>query len=156
WLKTALESLLEGVVCEQFQQLVKDWVKLELSYGSLAPQTKLSSGGGRPQDIGLWMKHRRMNSYSPGHMEDMESFASSWWGWWSHLNPAWRIEKKELLHDVTEGDWSCLRCPGQNGLWSVLICLRWWLIKEVGVTAKEGSVEWHLAVKDVNVAVSML
>ncbi|KAJ3716226.1 hypothetical protein C8R42DRAFT_725421 [Lentinula raphanica] len=52
--------------------------------------------------------------------------------WWSVINPAWR-ERDAEWHIVPqgqgEGSWDGIHRPGQCGMVTVLLCLRWWFLR---------------------------
>ncbi|KAJ3720669.1 hypothetical protein C8R42DRAFT_643050 [Lentinula raphanica] len=79
-------------------------------YGSDADPVNLSWVG-RPGDVKLWIKNYRKPSYRPSLISSSDSFSKQLIAWWSRL----------------VGD---LRAPGINGLYSVLICLSWWILED--------------------------
>ncbi|THU89155.1 hypothetical protein K435DRAFT_561964, partial [Dendrothele bispora CBS 962.96] len=72
--------------------------------------------------------------------------------WWNQLMPDWRrleegsaeLEERRWKREV-EGGWGDLVMPGNNGLYSILACMRWWLKMEVD--PEEGEEELYLTAK---------
>ncbi|THU78628.1 hypothetical protein K435DRAFT_887023 [Dendrothele bispora CBS 962.96] len=70
--------------------------------------------------------------------------------WWNELMPDWRklekdskeLEDRDWKREIG-GSWGGLVMPGNNGLYSIVACLRWWLLMEVDFVEVEG-VEVHL------------
>jgi hypothetical protein len=60
-------------------------------------------------------------------------FATVWWTWWESLQPSWRTQDSwPLSHHVPlDEDWSGLHRGGINGLFIVLMCLSWWVSKDL-------------------------
>ncbi|KAJ3756795.1 hypothetical protein EV360DRAFT_84631 [Lentinula raphanica] len=110
WLSVAQETLLDKLDNQAFRLVVGTFVRLEVLYGSDADPVNLSWVG-RPGDVKLWIKNYRKPSYRPSLISSSDSFSKQLIAWWSRL----------------VGD---LRAPGINGLYSVLICLRWWILEE--------------------------
>ncbi|SJL02900.1 uncharacterized protein ARMOST_06241 [Armillaria ostoyae] len=63
--------------------------------------------------------------------KDLRTLGDAWWTWWKALQPDWHgvenvIGPLEPRHTMGEGNWGVLWHPGMNGLFTVLICLKWW------------------------------
>ena len=74
--------------------------------------------------------------------------------WWARINPTWRTSPTAAgaafaLRRV-DGDWSCMLCTGQNGLISVVKCMKWWweMIGEVDEQPGDRD-KWRAAAADV-------
>lgn len=156
WLRDASVILLDEIDIPRWKYLVRALIELEVSYGN--SKTKTLGAKGRPKDVGLWIKNYRSASYSPEHIRDVLTFASEYLVWWKNVNPGWRkvSQGAELSYSAEGESWEDLKSPGINGLYSVLICLKWWAKAE----QREGQVipgkAWCDAVYDVQFAISGL
>lgn len=68
----------------------------------------------------------------------VNSFATSWEGWYTHLQPDWRIETladddadgmsltRDPPEDAVISDWPELKKGSQNGFFLLLLSLGWW------------------------------
>ncbi|KAE9382791.1 hypothetical protein BT96DRAFT_791358, partial [Gymnopus androsaceus JB14] len=76
-------------------------------------------------------------------------FGEQWWTWWSTICLAW-WECNEMGRIMAcgagEGNWDVFEWPGQSGLLSILVCLRWWFLHTNSDAEREGLL---LALKDV-------
>ncbi|KAJ3761530.1 hypothetical protein EV360DRAFT_67813 [Lentinula raphanica] len=110
WLSLARKTLLDGLENQVFHALVDSFVELEVLYSSGADPINLSWVG-RPGDVKLWIKNYQKITYTPSLISSSQSFSMEVISWWKNL----------------VGN---LRAPGINGLYSVLICIRWWILEE--------------------------
>ncbi|THV03258.1 hypothetical protein K435DRAFT_651832, partial [Dendrothele bispora CBS 962.96] len=53
--------------------------------------------------------------------------------WWNTMQPEWRVLEQGALD---KGEWGQLKCPGINGLYSMMACLRWWAVREISEGGK--------------------
>ncbi|TRM56367.1 hypothetical protein BD626DRAFT_414108, partial [Schizophyllum amplum] len=108
----------------------------------------------RPAEVGAWKQRARSTKYkpvAPKKKSDVDDwicdFKDAIWAWWSDINPSWRErDKGRVVPCRGEGDFSGLCCTGQNGLLSVLKCLKWLFDME---KAPNGSEDWRTLVDDV-------
>ncbi|KAF8184374.1 hypothetical protein K438DRAFT_1598376, partial [Mycena galopus ATCC 62051] len=94
-----------------------------------------------PKAVGMWVKNARKGVPNIGTAEQMEG---EWWAWWRKINPGWRLSDNGDLVQNHDGPFDVLKCPGQNGFLSIMVCLKWW----------HGSMEvpsdtWNGAIADV-------
>ncbi|KAJ6455131.1 hypothetical protein C8R47DRAFT_949050, partial [Mycena vitilis] len=131
--------LLKADYGEQWAGLVGAWWQLEKASGFVCNNPTPHDPTGRPKEIGFWVKAARKSKYKVC----LETFPQIWWGWWTFINPAWRVREGKLVRDG-EGSWEDLRCPGQNGFLNVVVCLQWWR-----ASLETPSEDWIRAVDDV-------
>ncbi|KAJ6630398.1 hypothetical protein B0H10DRAFT_1939157 [Mycena sp. CBHHK59/15] len=121
WAEVAKKMLLEGGMGGEWESMTK-------TYPTGLP----------PKEVGVWVKNARKGVPKIS----VETFPKEWWGWWTRINPGWRVSNGVLGRDG-DGNWDDLRCPGQNGFLNVIMCLKWWH------AALEGeSEDWKRAVDD--------
>ncbi|KAE9400060.1 hypothetical protein BT96DRAFT_777092, partial [Gymnopus androsaceus JB14] len=106
----------------------------------------------RPDAVQWWSRNAKPAKRIPP--EDMlgsvENFSSSWWKWWSVINPSWRehdFEGRIVVGGDGTGDWAAFNQPGQCGMLTVLNCLFWWWSAIRG--SKEQLSLWNAGLKDV-------
>ncbi|KAJ7728989.1 hypothetical protein B0H14DRAFT_2409818 [Mycena olivaceomarginata] len=132
--------LLDGVgMGPDWEQLVERWWMLEERW-KFATSTKSHPTKDRPAAVAVWVKNARKGMPDIGTPEVMER---GWWAWWKAINPEWRLRDGELIQEGN-GSWTVLRCPGQNGLLNVVVCLKWWYC-----AMETPSDAWKSAVLDV-------
>lgn len=84
----------------------------------------------RPTEYNVWL-HR---SRKWDEMPDIDAmltpqYSSMWWSWWKTLQPAWRaLSLTQDLRGTRGFDWSQTRKGSQNGLFTVILTLGWWLL----------------------------
>ncbi|KAL1741831.1 hypothetical protein HDZ31DRAFT_44591, partial [Schizophyllum fasciatum] len=126
------------------------------------------SSKGRPPDVYHWIQRARSTGYKPDLTKDQrkgetekvaasvafDKFRHDMRIWWAHINPTWRTSPTAAgtafaLRRV-DGDWCCMHCTGQNGLISVVKCMKWWweMIGEVDEQPGDRN-EWRAAADDV-------
>ncbi|KAF8169308.1 hypothetical protein K438DRAFT_1552107, partial [Mycena galopus ATCC 62051] len=100
--------------------LVRQWFLREEGKGFITPvkghSTKL-----RPAQVEAWVQRARNGVPD---IKDVLAFAAEWAVWWEDINPPWRKGSHPM--PKTDGDWTVMNLPGQNGFLNVLICLKWW------------------------------
>ncbi|KAE9403686.1 hypothetical protein BT96DRAFT_814696, partial [Gymnopus androsaceus JB14] len=132
----------------EWSNAMKAWVVLERAYGFSNPNGAKSAypAEGCPAIVRDWFKNRKMvclvmvKDYG-----GVAEFGEQWWTWWSTICPAW-WEHNEMGRIVAcgagEGNWDVFEWPGQSGLLSVLVCLRWWFLHaNLMLNMKDRS--WH-------------
>ncbi|KAJ6504285.1 hypothetical protein C8R47DRAFT_1248391 [Mycena vitilis] len=133
-----------------WDELTKVWWKWEESreFGS----GKSLSSTGRPAEVSWWIQRARKPSPT---IDDLSLFRRQWNTWWVFLNPAWRAAGSSgaALRREEGRDWECLKEPGVNGLYTVLICLKWW---KAALDAGKEDAEWDEAVSDVTWAIQQI
>ncbi|KAF9004095.1 hypothetical protein BDZ89DRAFT_1239018 [Hymenopellis radicata] len=86
--------------------------------------------------LNLWTRVEGLARFRLGKRRpwDLKKFATDFWRWWVHVQPAWRDVAgldgpltEEHRPDPAGRDWGELRqAKGRNGLASVIACLHWW------------------------------
>ncbi|KAI0739829.1 hypothetical protein C8Q80DRAFT_1222092 [Daedaleopsis nitida] len=93
---------------------------------------------------GLGVLWRNLNKFPK--IADEATFAERWWKWWGGLQPAWRSWDSQGRPTIGgEGDWECLKKPGQNGMLIALLAPTWWR----GITTDATRGSWEEAVNNV-------
>ncbi|EEB88825.1 hypothetical protein MPER_13160 [Moniliophthora perniciosa FA553] len=147
WAAKMMTYLLTDVVGSDWTNGVEAWLAMEDSYGFQSSTQTLPTEN-RPTAIAWWTKRARTNKANPPTTEHCD-FGQSVITWWDSMMPSWRTRDENGCWAQTgEGDWGVLCCPGQNGLLSVLACLRWWLIAEGG-DVENASALWRSLFSDV-------
>ncbi|PPQ77572.1 hypothetical protein CVT26_006110 [Gymnopilus dilepis] len=146
WFENALLMLQDVSLGSKWSSLLHAWANFEME-AEFQENGKLGTQD-RPVCIGEWIQRRRSTTWRPTfNVEEVEFKFNKWW---TSLQPGWRVLGGEIQHSVTEGDWSFLRKPGLNGLFSVLVALFYWgLVVE---KASENHKRWVKAVDDVHLA----
>ncbi|KAJ7601428.1 hypothetical protein DFH06DRAFT_1154134 [Mycena polygramma] len=133
-----------------WDELTNVWWKWEesKSFGS----GKSLSNTGRPGEVTWWIQRARKPSPT---IDDLSLFKRQWNEWWAFLNPAWRAAESRggALRREEGQDWECLKEPGVNGMYTVLICLKWW---KAALDAGKEDAEWDEAVSDVTWAIQQM
>jgi hypothetical protein len=92
-----------------------------------------------------WIRSKRKNS-AP-NIVDIEAFAESYLSWWLSLQPEWRtgnsdvggfksIESVSLMVEAPgDEEWQILCKGGSAGIYTIVVALSWWLLKE-GLSAR--------------------
>ncbi|KAK7434804.1 hypothetical protein VKT23_019991 [Stygiomarasmius scandens] len=140
WAMKAYKQLQLNVKASVWPKAVTLWAKLQEIYDWENP-LKCMDIQQRPACIAKWQKAHRLD---PPHPESQNTavFSKQLIDWWKSINPA---SRRSLIKEG-EHDLSCLHAPGQNGLYLVLLGLRWWYIN-VGID--EGTEEWRKIVADI-------
>ncbi|TRM55253.1 hypothetical protein BD626DRAFT_376750, partial [Schizophyllum amplum] len=108
------------------------------------------SSDARPEYVDAWIQRARSLTYKP-KLEGFDQFRLDMKNWWRVVNPEWR-DRSSVGFALGRGDgnFSCLYCPGTNGLVSFVKCLQWWWDAFERVDEAEGDrKEWRAAVDDV-------
>ncbi|KAH7903436.1 hypothetical protein BJ138DRAFT_1020632, partial [Hygrophoropsis aurantiaca] len=152
WFEKALAylvdtSLPEPSLPEQYTSLTAKYLEFEASSQFAGSGSALSTKN-RPQEVGWWIARKRLARPAI----NLKTFAPGWWAWWVSLQPDWRqihapTRQKQFHCDRNDGDWTTLDQPGQNGILSVIACLKWWASAGDGKGATTG--HWQDAVEDV-------
>ncbi|KAL1751669.1 hypothetical protein FB107DRAFT_184351, partial [Schizophyllum commune] len=117
-------------------RLLTAWATYEqaTSYGSRisARSARLDAAGCRPKEVSAWIANGRWRSLgcepSKKGGRFAFSFMNAWWAWYVKLSPEWREETEDgrLEEFSTFGaDAPKLDIPGNNGVLSLLIGLKW-------------------------------
>ncbi|KAH7904782.1 hypothetical protein BJ138DRAFT_1018631, partial [Hygrophoropsis aurantiaca] len=131
-----------------YTALLSTYVQLESEAFGTSGSTLSSKS--RPKEVLWWIARKRIPQPAP---LDVDTFAQAWWTWWQLLQPEWRTvsipSKRKPVPPQDhrdQGDWSVLDQPGQNGLLSVIACIKWWGAAKGG----QGHTDkrWHAAVED--------
>ncbi len=150
WLVKALHMFEEPGLDKRWVELVQVWISFEQNESYLEVG-KLSSKN-RPAVVGQWIARARSSTWRP-NISDLCAFEDQFRQWWLNIQPPWRVSDGMLLKDSVDGDWGSLRCPGLNGIYSVLAALLYW-----GLAAKKlaNKKAWVAAVQDCQVVLRHL
>ncbi|KAF9536463.1 hypothetical protein CPC08DRAFT_731593, partial [Agrocybe pediades] len=141
WLKKSLQLLQSKDLGPRWTILLEDWQKFEQLHG-FSGDLKLKATS-RPSIIGDWIQRARSVSWDPP-IPNVAQFGGQMSTWWTALQPSWRLDGNgELDFTLTNGNWDCLRAPGQNGLLSVIAGLFFWGVK--CQNAKKSATQEHWA-----------
>ncbi|KAI0069654.1 hypothetical protein K474DRAFT_1569359, partial [Panus rudis PR-1116 ss-1] len=117
-----------------WDQITDDWVQFELACGLVKDKkSPRMSTSQRPSEITTWIRYKRAIDYVPEvQATRLPVFRSNMVAWWKNLQPAWRVENTTELpflqpaDSLETYDWSCLMCPGSNGILNVLLGIVLW------------------------------
>ncbi|THU80354.1 hypothetical protein K435DRAFT_583641, partial [Dendrothele bispora CBS 962.96] len=149
-----------SVYGDLWEDAVNVLVSLESVYGFQTSHKSLSRTS-RPPAVKHWVEGGRKQAI-PTVIQGTkpDAFEPEVVGWWNQLQPDWRtlaagsteLEGGKWTREV-KGDWKALRQPGINGLYSVLACMKWWLLlqhKDLDeVDANKASFAWDFVLKDI-------
>ncbi|KAK7045901.1 SERTA domain-containing protein 3 [Paramarasmius palmivorus] len=148
WMCQMKTFLLSGVSSPEWVQSVGIWEELERGYGFVNTCQTLPTEA-RPDAVLFWTKRARKFTGLPPDVE-VSGFGQRVVLWWNSMMPGWRTRSADGHWERSgEGDWGALRCPGQNGLLSIMACLRWWLIKDSKASVREADSSWQALFADV-------
>ena len=81
----------------------------------------------RPAQVTKWVNNGRKYDSQPDVSRELKSFVTSWWKWWTLLQPPSRQNGAKLSREVANGEsWHEICKGSQNGLFTVVLCLAWW------------------------------
>ncbi|THV01342.1 hypothetical protein K435DRAFT_573840, partial [Dendrothele bispora CBS 962.96] len=158
WAQDMETYLLERPDNDSYKALVAELVDLESSYG-FESSTKSLSTKGRPDAVHHWIARKRKEQL-PGNgsiwkASDMQGGILDWW---NSLMPDWRqlgrgsneLRNYGWVQEV-KGSWGDLRHPGVNGLYSLIACMKWWLLLvfQEQEDSEEVPKEWQLMRTDI-------
>ncbi|KAJ3484610.1 hypothetical protein NLJ89_g11966 [Agrocybe chaxingu] len=126
-----------------WSRLLQEWLAIKAKG---FPDKKKVSSTGRPEAVRLWIDRGCSVTYRPT-IANLKAYERTFNTWWATLQPTWRIRNGEVAQDLVDGDWSCLRKGGVNGLQSVLAALFFWGIP-VHRRAAPAQRAWNAAVED--------
>ncbi|THU76695.1 hypothetical protein K435DRAFT_569130, partial [Dendrothele bispora CBS 962.96] len=141
------------VIGDDWVDAVDTLVSLEAAYGFKQNMKSLPTTK-RPPAVEHWVGRGRVQTVpGPLHSVTPKDFEKELKIWWNELMPVWRKVGTEELEGCewkkkAEGDWCLLKMPGNNGLYSILACMRWWLLMEEHQTAKASSA-WKQMLEEV-------
>jgi hypothetical protein len=151
WFSTFQKKFLEKDLGMEWKDLVSSWVSFEEK--SRNSDVRRLSAAGRPKVVGMWIARKRTTTFLP-NISSLEDYESEFYGWWKNLQPTWRISNGKVDKAVSRGDWDCLRCPGVNGVISVVVALFYWGLASDGKLAHRKA--WITAVEDCVTVFSLL
>ena len=151
WFSTFQTKFLEKDLGVEWKDLVSSWVSFEEK--SRNAEVRRLSAAGRPKVVGMWIARRRTTTFLP-NISSLKDYESEFNGWWKNLQPTWRISNDKVDKAVSRGDWNCLRCPGVNGVISVVVALFYWGLASDGKLAHHKA--WIEAVEDCATVFSLL
>ncbi|KAJ3494137.1 hypothetical protein NLJ89_g10871 [Agrocybe chaxingu] len=144
WLESAIAMLQKEDLGDKWRDLLEDWTTFEQreEYKTI----RILSSTHRPPCIQDWIRRARSATYRPD-IPDVKQYGKDVERWWATLQPAWRRGRDgKIISDSFDGDWTALRRPGINGLYSVWAALFYWGINTEGnATARA---RWLRAVQD--------
>ncbi|THU87065.1 hypothetical protein K435DRAFT_586568, partial [Dendrothele bispora CBS 962.96] len=136
----------------EWENAIDSLVTLEAAF-KFKDSRKSISTTSRPDAVGAWIKSARKDSL-PKEIKGTEpmTFGNAVLEWWNAAQPEWRGLMEE---DLTEGgwprevrgQWGKLRCPGVNGMYSIIACMRWWGMLSCQAE-KTPSNLWKMALED--------
>ncbi|KAJ3711801.1 hypothetical protein C8R42DRAFT_728485 [Lentinula raphanica] len=123
----------------QWNKALSALVTLERSYDFRDPSGKgaafSAAKGVRPPLVEWYFKNRKNVETTLKHHFDglsVQTLGDDLGKWWSVINPEWR-ERDNQGRIVTGGDgegtWDGIHKPGQCGMVTVLLCVRWWYLR---------------------------
>jgi hypothetical protein len=136
--------------------IIQMWLEYEalLGYPDDPRKNRLTNKS-RPQHVYDWMQRHRIWDKAPP-IDKASEFGALWKGWWSVLQPNWRVmdswplsregDVKESWHDLMKG--------GGNGFVLILLSLSWWMMREKDET--RATVESSVAFEDVEWALQQM
>jgi hypothetical protein len=151
WAVKMKNYLLHDMAGSEWLDAVDSLVRLEAFYG-FKTHTKTLPTTHRPSFIGPWVNDARKDLF-PTLVQQVpyDQFLPMFKVWWNDLQPEWgRYERGDWKRWV-EGDWGSLRCPGNNGMYTVMAFMSWWLRKHQNFRGSSvtASPEWKLMLSDV-------
>ncbi|KAJ7825522.1 hypothetical protein B0H13DRAFT_1657908 [Mycena leptocephala] len=150
WFRHGFGEISREDIGELYEGLLEAYVQLEKHYGFVTKQKGVSREG-RPTQVDDWVKDGRGRTMQLRPIGDLNSFETSWWRWWTSLQPewrgAWRGRTTTGTAVVLGAQWEKLAFPGQNGMLSVVATLYWWGCTEQ-VRGMPPSNGWQEAITD--------
>ncbi|KAL0945683.1 hypothetical protein HGRIS_014834 [Hohenbuehelia grisea] len=129
----------------RWKTLIGVWKVVEGNNGFQAEGPMLPAAH-HPSQVNTWIKSAR-----PFHrlfpVPDPIQFSSTWWLWWTAINPDWRVRDGDRLVVGGTGAWEDSLPLGQNGVLSVIVALWYW--RKATPTASPAVQSWCDAVDDV-------
>ena len=133
----------ESRMGEEWMELVNLWVLFEAR--SQYEEVKKLDPTRRPAAVGLWIGRAHSSMWRP-IITDVSKYVASFWEWWSVIQPDWRLEDGQLVHEHVVGDWEALRLPGINRVVSVVVALFYWGLEVL--EDSHGQSHWVSAVEE--------
>lgn len=147
---------------ELWADCVAAFVMFEKNAGFGLHDMRLPSLASRPSQMGEWFKYGRKLSgqvWEGFCKGDADAFGERWGKWWSDLQPEGRHRDGcgVFLKDNVDVNWRCLRKPGGNGVFLILVALVWWreMIDAQGLQPSRTK-NWEDSVEDVKWALTCL
>ncbi len=151
WVTKALKLFRSVALGSEWDALLSRWLQFE-QQSQFQGDTRLGAKN-RPGIVGDWIQRARPSEFH-FKIQGVRSFNKNFNVWWISLQPDWRTNDPSGVLLRSGGDWGRLRCPGVNGLLSVLAALFFWG-REVQKQPDE-SAAWVAAVDDVYYAIAQL
>lgn len=146
WAIESLELFKSSSLGAEWDALVDSWLRFEQN-SSFQGSKKLGHKS-RPQAIAEWIKLARSATFRP-KIKNVKTFSSEFTAWWASLQPGWRTKDADGNWIQDSGvDWNDLRCPGKNGLLSVVAALFFWG-RAVQTSRSAARYTWENAMNDV-------
>ncbi|THU80796.1 hypothetical protein K435DRAFT_694942 [Dendrothele bispora CBS 962.96] len=152
------EYLLPDIDSSLWKDAVEALVSLESTYG-FETSSKCLSKIERPLGVENWLKSKRRKACpAPIDKMDANDMQFDTIIWWNSLQPTWRtlsLEGPEIGQGKwtreVKGDWGRLITPGVNGFYTVLACMRWWLVLEQkkDLDSNRASWNWKTVLSDI-------
>lgn len=120
-------AYLNKVEDPHFRQILFHYIQFEANAKSRAGGTLPTAG--RPAEI-VWWTSRARPSGIPNLLEGSKTFkmfTDSVLGWWSSIQPSWRVFRQGEASREVNGSWEGLNASQINGLLNVVILAYWWV-----------------------------
>ncbi|KAK7019753.1 SERTA domain-containing protein 3 [Paramarasmius palmivorus] len=147
WVQQMKDFLLSDISSSRWVQSIEAWEDLERAYGFATSRQTLPTVK-RPDAVNFWTKRARRLADPPPATQGPK-FGKEVSEWWDSMMPSWRRKVNGQWARDGEGDWGPVRCPGLNGLLSIMACLRWWLVQESSGSVQKASRSWQALFDDV-------
>ncbi|KAG6825878.1 hypothetical protein H0H92_002020 [Tricholoma furcatifolium] len=147
WARTAFNFFHNITVAENskntWTNLVTEWVKFEVGANASGEGTSRGSSlptKSRPEEIGWWMKRKRMFTNIPKVCST--EYSISFGAWWREIQPRWRTENdadgNTLTRNVPLGaHWDKMPLGGHNGMFLVILALAFWALAPDAAATQE-------------------
>ncbi|KAH9855410.1 hypothetical protein C2E23DRAFT_701563, partial [Lenzites betulinus] len=146
WLRAAFDYMEAKRLGDDFRRALEWWSVVERAY-EFETSAKGLPTDHRPPEVQHWLRVNRRVLEKPPVIKNEEAYCSSWWLWWSTMQPEWR-ERDARGRPIAggSGDWEVLNNPGKNGFLIILLTLVWW--RDCASASTLG--DWSAAVNDVS------
>ncbi|KAG6807840.1 hypothetical protein H0H92_006236 [Tricholoma furcatifolium] len=138
WARAAFAFFEKITVAEtskkSWKDMINGWVKFEVGANASGGVTSRGSSlptEFRPEEIGWWMKRKRLFTNIPKICST--EYSISFDAWWRDIQPCWRSENiadgGTLTHTVPVGaSWDKMALGGPSGMFLVIVALAFWAL----------------------------
>ncbi|KAH7905084.1 hypothetical protein BJ138DRAFT_1018193 [Hygrophoropsis aurantiaca] len=155
WLSGAYEDISRIPLGQEYTHLLSLLVELETAYHFQNKMRGIPKSG-RPAQLDRWIANGRGRGNKPPLVTNATKYSQGFWDWWGGLQPSWRKQDAKFhpIQSLPYGaEWGELKCPGVNGMLSVVASIYWWgcavLGRVEGVVDSGSREEWESAQADV-------